>query len=161
MSRECLLQWLSADRDGELRGWRRWWLRRALARSPELRAEARALERLGAAIREAEVAATPAPALWDAIEGALDGIDRERALPAAREPGGRAWAAWWPAGAALAAAAAAGAVFLFTRPPTAPLAAESAVGHVRSLDTGGRAVWVQEGEGATIIWLVGNGVDPV
>lgn len=164
MTRDRLLRWLEADRDGELRGWRRWWLRRALSRRPSLRAEGAALDAIRDAVRAAETP-DPSPGLWDAIEPGLDAVDRERRRAGAeRAERGVRWAGpalWWPAAAALGAAVLAGVLVWTFEADERPRPAEIASGHLRSLDTGGRAVWVQESEGATIIWLVGDESDAV
>jgi hypothetical protein len=162
MTKQRLLRWLEADRDGELRGWRRWWVRRALARSPALRVERLALDAIRGAVREAEADMAP-PGLWEGLEPALDAIDRESARSAPATSPGRSGAPafWWPAGAALGAAVLAGVLFWALHEGGAPLPAEVASGHMRSLDTGGRAVWVQESDEATIIWLVGDENDAV
>ncbi|MGH0035189.1 MAG: hypothetical protein ACQGVK_09195 [Myxococcota bacterium] len=161
MTRERLLRWLEADRDGELHGWRRRWLERALARSAELRAERDALAAIGEAVRAAEPE-PPSPDLWDGIEAGLDAVDREWAAGRPVEARQRrAPAFWWPAGAALGAAALAGTLLWASRSESPPLPVETASGHVRSLDTAGRSVWVQESDRATIIWLVGDEAGPV
>ncbi len=178
MTRTTLRRWLEAERDGELRGWRLRWLRRALERSPELRAERAALQALGQAIRDEERAVARAglggdgdrASLWSRLEGDLDRIDAERGASERTEAPRRgdreamAWGSglrgWMPAGALAGAAAAVLILFLAPRgaeEPVEPISVSS--GQLRTLDTGGRPVWVQESEGATIIWLVGNGAE--
>jgi len=166
------LRWLEAERDAELRGWRRRRLERALERSPELRAERAALDAIGEAVRAAESAET-GPSLWPGIDRELarDGAASRAPEPVRSRPGASPERLpsrrWLPAGLAVAAALAVAFLSWWRAPgaPAPPAASTAAhhaeVGRVLSLDTGGRPVWVQEGDGATIIWLVGDAADPV
>ncbi len=150
---------LEAYHDGEL-GWlaRRRFERR-LARSPELRRELAALERLGELAREAEAEAT-APDLWSSIARELPAIDAEREA----QRGG--WLGWLTGGGGdlrpLAAAAAVGeaaVALLYDRGGEQPIreggAPEPSPSVVRWIDPGSNGVLLLEGnQRATIIWVL-------
>ena len=143
---------LQAYHDGELRGLARWRVMRRLARDPEARNELAALARVGALVREA-VPEARSPDVWNDIAGRLRSLDAERGLEAEgrREPAKWGWLTPVTAGAVLAAALAVFAVFF------AP-SDRAEAGVVRWLESEGQPVMVLEGaEGATIIWLMGNG----
>ncbi len=61
MKRETLEQWMLLEAAGELDGFRRWWLRRAVARQPALREWQQELEALQALARATAPAVPPLP----------------------------------------------------------------------------------------------------
>jgi anti-sigma factor RsiW len=141
---------LNAYRDAELRGLRRWWFERRLARSPELRAELAALQRLARCVQEFDSRSTDFD-VWDRIALRLPALDAERAD--APRASGLDWLASWsrPLAAVAVSAALASALFLGIMRDGAP----STPGIIHWLDTGGRGVMVLEDQGdATIVWLL-------
>jgi len=160
---------LEAYHDGELSWWRRRRVEAGLRRSPELRRELDALRQMRTAASAAD-RPLASPDLWDAIAGQLPAADARRGAPAGVEgthtpPRSLEGLAarlsgllgWRPIGWAVAAGAMALAVGVWITPGTLPgdmLTDEPAVGVLRYLDTGGRAVMVLDDEDVTIIWLL-------
>ncbi len=141
MSDERLIRDLHAYRDGELRGWRAWGVRRRLARDSRARAELAGLEQIGAVLR-AQAEEAPAPDLWSQIV-----VQLPAAAPAAGATGS-ARAGW-----RLPQWAAAGVFFLM--PPAPPEAAAPSASAILMLDTGRRPAFILQDDGeATIIWLL-------
>jgi len=150
---------LHAYHDGELGGLRRWLFERRLGRSPALRAELAALERLTQHIRASELQ-SPSVDVWDAIALRLPAIDAQsdrRRGPDARPARSRVdWLVTYarPITAVAVAAALALALFLGIMESGAP----AVPGMIRWMDTGGRSVMVLEDQGdATIVWLLDEG----
>lgn len=166
---------LEAYHDGELSWWRRRRVEAGLRRSPELRRELDALRQMRTAASAAD-RPLASPDLWDAIAGQLPAADARRGAPAGVEgthtpprslEGLATWLSglsglsgllgWRPIGWAVAAGAMALAVGVWITPGNLPgdmLTDEPAVGVLRYLDTGGRAVMVLDDEDVTIIWLL-------
>jgi len=151
---------LNAYHDGELNGLRRWMFERRLRRSPRLRAELQALERLTRCIQTSD----PEPAsvdVWDAIALRLPAIDAQsdalrRGAGARPTLAGADWrvAYFRPLAAVAVAAALALVLYLGVMQGGAP----PVPGMIRWLDTGGRSVMVLEDQGdATIVWLLEDG----
>lgn len=156
--KERLLRDLHAYHDGELRGLRRWWTERRLARDPAARAELARLAKLGAALRD-EAAESPAPDLWSRIVMELPPAAPAAAPRAAQGSVGFTLPKW--AGALVAAGAVAYALLVVGPSPSVrPLASQPAepevVGSkVLLLDTGRRPAFIlQDDREATIIWLL-------
>ena len=136
--------------DGELSGFARWRFEHRLRRSPELRRELEALDRVGEWVRDSHVEA-PGPDLWEAIALRLPAADARRAAGERRRAPARERLGWlaWPG------VVAATVVFglLLARGWLEP-EASSAQGVVRWLDSGGRDVMVLEAApDTTIIWV--------
>jgi anti-sigma factor RsiW len=152
--KERLLRDLHAYHDGELRGPRRWWTERRLARDPAARAELARLAQLGAAMRD-EAGASPAPDLWSRIVMDLPPAAAPAAEPHAAQ-GGFTLPKW--AGALVAAGAVAYALLVVGPTPSIrPLASQPEVAgsKVLLLDTGRRPAFIlQDDREATIIWLL-------
>lgn len=148
MTSERLTKQLHAYHDGELRGPRRWWMERLIARSPEAQAELARLQEIGAAMR-AQAERTPTPDLWGGIVMRLPA-----AVPSAGEREGFGFTLPKWVGAAVAAGAVALAIYVMPGQParTPPVGRDSAV---QLLDTGRRpAVILQDDAEATIILLL-------
>ena len=141
---------VAAYSDGELRGWRRWWFERRLARSPALRAELDELRRVSRWVRALEVEARSVD-LWDRIALRLLALDAELAEARAAREAGR----WAPFARPLAAVAAGAALAVAIALGIMQDGVASKPGVIRWLDTGGRGVMVLEDQGdATIVWLL-------
>lgn len=164
--------------DGEMSWPVRQWFGFRLRRSPALRAELAAIERVAAAVEQAaaEWPQGGTPDLWPAIAASLPVLDAElggarqaaepRADAGALTGPGRQWGVGWRGLAAVAAAASV-AVFVGLgmpggHPETPGAVAPSVAGSqgvVRYLDSRGAAVMViEDGESdMTIVWMM----DPV
>lgn len=140
---------LHAYHDGELSGFARRRFEQRLRRSPNLRAELRALQGLGEALRELDAEAH-APDLWDDIALRLPALDAQREE---RDPAGAGWLPrfFGPASAVLATVAVVVAIGLSLLSPEAAGPAAT----IRWLDAGGHSVMVLDGEAdMTIIWML-------
>ncbi len=146
---------LNAYHDGELSGLRRWIFERRLARSPGLRMELEALNRLTRCV-QGSAQQPPSIDVWDEIAIHLPAIDaqpegqRQRGAEP-RDWRGMDWLAAYSRPLVAVGAAVALALFLGIMEDGAP----QIPGVIRWLDTGGRSVIVLEDqEDVTIVWLL-------
>lgn len=150
MSDERRTQEVHASHDGELSRWRRFLLRRRLARDPAARRELETLGEIGELMREGAGEAA-APDLWPGIAARLPYAEvPSRATRASTSPlgGVPGWA-----GAGLATAAIALALVFFVG--TGGGDGGPLPGSVQWLDSGGRTTIVlQDDAEATIIWVL-------
>jgi anti-sigma factor RsiW len=148
MMSERLVKQLHAYHDGELRGIRRWWIRRQIARNPAAQRELARLRSLAEALR-AQAEQVPAPDLWSSIV-----LQLPAAPPAAERDGFGFTLPKWT-GAVVAAGAVALAIYLVPGSTTQPLPPAVRDSAVQLLDTGRRpAVILQDDAEATIILLL-------
>ncbi len=148
MTNERRTNELYADYDGELSPWRRFLVRRRLARDPAARRELETVREIGALMRE-EAREAAAPDLWAGVEAQLPYVEAPAKAVAPERTFGLGGVPGW-AGAALATAAAALALLLFVG--TEPIERSHSV---QWIDSGGRATMVlQDDAEATIIWVL-------